>query len=84
MDTRRLPGPRDSTADAMAMAVEHEVEILELSAVDRPRRVSVARVAFVFLVALLAGLVAMAGMPSRSSFAFDQPLPNFFSTTQAE
>ena len=66
------------------MVVEHEVEILELSAIDRPRRVSAGRVAFAFLIAVLAGLVAMAGMPSRSSFAFDQPLPNFFSTMQAE
>jgi len=68
----------------MAMAVEHEVEILEQSAVDRPRRLPAGRVAFFFLIALLAGAVAIAGMPSRSSFAFDQPLPNFFSTTQAQ
>ena len=84
MDTRRSPGPLESTAELMAVAAEHEVEILELSAIDRPRRVSVGRVAVVFLIALLAGLVAMTGMPSRSSFAFDQPLPNVFSTTQAE
>ena len=84
MDTRRSPGPLESTAELMAVAVEHEVEILELSAIDRPRRVSAGRVAVVFVIALLAGLVAMTGMPSRSSFAFDQPLPNVFSTTQAE
>lgn len=84
MDTRRSPGPLEGTAELMAVPVEHEVEILELSAIDRPRRVSVGRVAVVFLIALLAGLVALTGMPSRSSFAFDQPLPNFLSTTQAE
>ena len=42
----------------------------------------------VFVIACLLSLVlvdsALAGMPSRSSFAFDEPLPNFFSSTQAE
>ncbi|HET9852201.1 MAG TPA: hypothetical protein VFP56_06810 [Candidatus Limnocylindrales bacterium] len=84
MDTRRSPGPLDGAAEPMAVAVEHEVEILELSALARPRRVPVGRVAFFFLIVLLAGAVAMVGMPSRSSFAFDQPLPNIFATTQTE
>jgi hypothetical protein len=84
MDTRRLPASIDATPEPLAVVVENDVEILELSAVKRPRRVPVGRVAFVFLIALLAGLVAIAEMPSRSSFAFDQPLPNIFSTTQAK
>jgi hypothetical protein len=84
MDTRRLPALIDTTPDALAHVMENEVEVLELSAVDRPRRASRARAAFVILVVLLAGLVALIGIPGRSDFAFDRPLPNLFSTTEAK
>ena len=77
MDTRQLPAPDDLAPERAALALDSEVEILELTALERPRRVRPGRVAFVVLIALLAGLVAMAGMPSRSDMAFDTPLPNF-------
>jgi hypothetical protein len=84
MDTRRLPEPTDRASEPMALVVENEVEILELSALAQPRRVPLSRAAFVVLIAILAVLVALADMPSRSTFVFDEPLPNFFSTTQAQ
>ena len=84
MDTRRLPASIDATTESLALALENEVEVLELNAADRPRRVPVGRVAVIVLIGLLAGLVALAGIPGRSDFAFDRPLPNLFSTTQAQ
>lgn len=57
---------------------ENEVEIIELRHVERRGRGLMTRVAFLFVIAVMAGLVAMAGMPSRTTFAFDSPLPNIF------
>ena len=84
MDTRRLPEPTERAAELMALAIENEVEILELTALAPRRRVPLSRAAFVILIAVLAVLVALADMPSRSTFVFDEPLPNFFSSTQAQ
>jgi hypothetical protein len=81
MDTRRLPASIDTTPESLALTLENEVEVLELSAVARPRRLPVGRIAVIVLIGLLAGLVALAGIPGRSEFGFDRPLPNFFSTT---
>lgn len=83
MDTRRLPAPIDTPSESLALALDNEVEVLELSAPDRPR-VPVGRVAVIVLIGLLAGMVALAGIPGRSDFGFDRPLPNLFSTTEAK
>jgi len=83
MDTRRLPGTLDPTTEAAGLAAAFDVEIVELSAVDRPRRVPLGRVAVVVAIGLLAGLVAMAGIPSRTSFALEAPLSNVLSPNTA-
>ena len=59
------------------------VEVVELSAVQRPRLGILPRLVFIVGIAVMAGLVAMAGLPSRTSFAFDTPLPNVFQATPA-
>lgn len=60
-----------------------EVEIVELSSVEKGRRGLLGRLLFVATVALLAGLIVIAGVPSRTTFALDTPLPNFLSTNAA-
>jgi hypothetical protein len=56
---------------------------VELSTISKARRASGPRVLFVVAVAVLAGLIAIAGAPTRSSFALDRPLPNPFAAPQA-
>jgi hypothetical protein len=78
MDTRRISGSFVPVPQPMDDDLENEVEIIELRHVERRARGLMTRVAFVFVIAVMAGLVAMAGMPSRTTFAFTSPLPNIF------
>ena len=74
-----MPGSREKAGgpSADAPGSEAEVEVVELRHIERPIRGLVSRVAFVILIAVLAVGVAVAGLPSRTNFAFDTPLPNF-------
>jgi hypothetical protein len=83
MDTRRLSESIAEAPDPHAPGTTPEVEIVELHAVRAPARRHLGRVAFVVGVAVLAGLIAIAGFPPRPSFALDRPLPNIFAGTQA-
>ena len=83
MDTRRSSESIDAPEDRATTARVPEVEIVELTAVARPKRGYLPHVAFVIGVAILAGLVAIAGFPTRTSLAFDEPLPNIFAATPA-
>ena len=83
MDTRRISKPYATTPNAIDDVSSNEPEIIELSAVAANRRGLLARFLFVASVALLAGLIAIAGVPSRSTFALDTSLPNIFSPTAA-
>jgi hypothetical protein len=84
MDTRRLSEPNDVAVDGQALeqptgpAPLPDAEIVELPAVRRPAHAYLVRLAFVVSVVILAGLIAIVGFPTRSSFAFDEPLPNIF------
>jgi hypothetical protein len=82
MDTRRLSEPIEAAARPIAADAAPVVEIVELTALAKPRRATVPRVIFVVGVAILAGLIAIAGAPTRTSFALDQPLPNLFAAPQ--
>jgi hypothetical protein len=84
MDTRRLSEPLQAAPRELADAAPRpEVEIVELTAVAPRRRALVPRVVFAIGIALLAGLIAWVGLPSRTSFAFDTPLPNILTATPA-
>ena len=83
MDTRRLSESIVAAPLAAAHVPDVAVEVVELSAVDRPKLGLLPRVVFIVGIAVMAGLVAMAGLPSRTSFAFDTPLPNVFQATPA-
>jgi hypothetical protein len=83
MDTRRMPERSATAGWPDGDALVPEVEIVELGPVKRDGRGLRARLAFVVGIALLAGLVAMGGLPSRSTFALDQPLGNFLTPTLA-
>ena len=87
MDTRRLSEPMSAAQPRAAAPVgAHEaetgVEVVELTAV-RPSRSVLPRVAFVVAILVLSGLIAWAGFPSRTSLAFDTPLPNLLAGTPA-
>jgi len=73
----------ETTQVPVADAIASEVEIIELSAVGRRRRGLLGRVLFVVAVAVLAGLIAIAGVPSRTSFSLNNPLPNLLQQNQA-
>jgi hypothetical protein len=83
MDTRRISGSFVPVPQLIDDDFEDEVEIVELRHVERRGRGLMTRVAFVFVIALMAGLIAMAGMPSRTTFAFNTPLPNIFAPNAA-
>jgi hypothetical protein len=84
MDTRRLSEPRQAgSRERGDPAPPPDVEIVELTAAVRPSRGLLPRVLFAIAVAVLAGLIAWVGLPSRTSFAFDTPLPNILTTTPA-
>jgi hypothetical protein len=83
MDTRRLSEPIVAAPLAPPAERDAAVEVVELTAVERPRLGLLPRLVFVVGIAVMAGLIAMAGLPSRSSFAFDSPLPNVFQVTPA-
>ena len=91
MDTRRLsesivtaqPAPAPAQPASAAVQSDGAVEVVELSAVERPRLGILPRVAFVVAIAIMAGVIAWAGLPARSSFAFDTPLPNILQATPA-
>jgi len=72
----------ENTQVPVADAIASEVEIIELSAVGRRRRGLLGRVLFVVAVAGLAGLIAIAGVPSRTSFNLNNPLPNLLQQNQ--
>ena len=78
MDTRRLSEPGAAPEAESATAVE----IVELTAV-RPSRSLLPRLGFVVMILVLVGLIAWAGFPSRTSFAFDTPMPNILTPTPA-
>jgi hypothetical protein len=82
MDTRRLSESIDAVQPAVP-GVEPRVEIVELTAVHGPARGVLRRVGFALVIVLMAGLIAWAGLPSRTSFAFDEPLPNLLTPTAA-
>ena len=83
MDTRRMSRSIETTQVPVADAIASDVEIIELSAVGRRRRGLLGRVLFVVAVAVLAGLIAIAGVPSRTSFSLNNPLPNLLQQNQA-
>ena len=85
MDTRRLSESIEEPPRTPVTVERPDVEIVELTAVVRPTRARrfLPRVLFVVGVAILASLIAWAGFPSRTSFAFDKPLPNVFTSTPA-
>jgi hypothetical protein len=83
MDTRRLSEPIEADPRPSAADGSFDAEIVELTAVANPRRAVVPGLVFVVAVAVLAGLIAIAGAPPRSSFALDQPLPNIFAAPAA-
>jgi hypothetical protein len=83
MDTRRIAGSYGPAPQPIDHAIVMDVEIVELTAVATRRRGFLGRALFVASVALLAGLIAIAGVPSRSTFALDAPLPNLLSPTAA-
>ena len=83
MDTRRLSESNDARPLAPVPIAAADVEIVELTAVEPSRHGFLRRMLFVVAVAVLAGLIAQAGLPSRTSFAFDTPLPNVFTATPA-
>jgi hypothetical protein len=83
MDTRRSSELIDAPDGRANTAPVAEVEIVELTAIARPKRGYLPHLAFVVGVAVLAGLIAIAGFPTRTSLAFDEPLPNFFAATPA-
>jgi hypothetical protein len=60
-----------------------EVEVVELHHIERPIRGLIARAAFVVAVVVLAVLVAIVGLPDRSTFSLDTPLPNLFAPASA-
>ena len=77
MDTRRMPRSNEAVDRPSVEAFETEVEVVELRHIERPIRWLAGRLAFVVLIAMLAGAIAVAGLPSRTNIAFDTPLPNF-------
>lgn len=85
MDTRRISGAYATMPlridDDFATAVEI-VDLTEPAVRGRGRGV-LGRLVFVAGVALLAGLIAIAGVPSRSTFALDTPLPNLLGPAAA-
>ena len=83
MDTRRLSESIVAAPVAPPREPDAAVEVVELSAVERSKLGILPRLVFIVAIALMAGLIALAGLPSRSSFAFDTPLPNVFQATPA-
>jgi hypothetical protein len=83
MDTRRLSESTFAAQQPFAGAPDADLEIVELTAVERPTRGYLPRLAFVIGVAVLAGLIAIAGFPKGSSFGFGEPLPNIFAAQPA-
>ncbi len=81
MDTRRLREPiRTAAAPSSEEVLEEAVEVIELRDVERRGRGLAGRLLFFAGIALLASLVAIAGLPSRTPIAFDTPLPNILAT----
>ena len=77
MDTRRMSGSIEIAEAPIADAFVTEVEVIELSAVEKRRRNGLmGRLFFAAAVALLASLIAIAGVPQRTSFSLSNPLPN--------
>ena len=78
MDTRRMPGSIEAAPGSLAQRHETDLEIVELSSAthDRPRRGHAWRAGFALAIAVLVGLIAIAGIPSSSGPGLDDPLPN--------
>ncbi len=83
MDTRRMPGSIETAQWPSGDAAVAEVEIVELRHIERPIRGLIARIIFVVMIATFAGLIVINGLPARSTFALDNPLPNLLSTNAA-
>ena len=84
MDTRRMSGSIEIAEAPPGEALANEVEVIELSAVERRRRNGlVGRLFFAAAVALLASLIAIAGVPQRTSFSLSNPLPNLLQPNSA-
>ena len=80
MDTRRMPGSIEAAQWPSDEAVAAEVEIIELRHIERPIRGLAGRLVFVLAIAVLGGILAITGIPSRSTWALEAPVPNIFST----
>ena len=83
MDTRRMPGSNEAVQWPSTDAFAAEVEIVELRHVERPIRGLLAKLAFIAVTAVLAGTIAIAGLPNRSSFSLTTPLPNLLAPVNA-
>jgi hypothetical protein len=83
MDTRRISGSNEAGEWPSGDAYAAEVEVVELRHVERPIRGLLARLVFVAGIAVLAGTIAIAGLPGRSSFSLNQPLPNLLAPATA-
>ena len=84
MDTRRMSGSIEIAEAPMADAFVTEVEVIELSAVEKRRRNGLmGRLFFAAAVAVLATLIAIAGIPQRTSFSLNNPLPNLLQQNSA-
>ena len=76
MDTRRLSGTTEIETDDLAHSVEADVEIVELSASARQRNRLLGPAFLLVAIVVLAGLIAFVGVPSRTPFSLNNPLPN--------
>lgn len=83
MDTRRMPGSMDAVQWPSNEAFSADVEIVELRHVERPIRGLVGKLVFALGIGVLVGLIALAGLPPRSTIAFDTPLPNLLAPVAA-
>ena len=83
MDTRRMPGSNEAVQWPSTDAFSAEVEVIELRHVERPIRGLVGRLAFVAGIAVLVGMIAIAGLPGRSSFTLNSPLLNLLAPVTA-
>ena len=83
MDTRRMRRSIETVQWPPAEVAATEVEVVELQHVERPGRRILNRLLLVAGIVVLAAAAAIAGLPSRSTFALDAPLPNLFSPTNA-
>ena len=82
MDTRRLTGS-DDRAQAIALAPETDVEVVELTAPRPSRKRFIAPALFVIGALVLILLIAYVGTPGRSDFSLTGPLPNVLSQENA-